>query len=66
MRQRIPYTATMDAKLLAKLDLAKGPVPRSEFVEAATKLGLEFFENMKKMVEQYDQAAKARERRSPK
>ncbi len=56
----------MDAKLLAKLDLAKGPVPRSEFVEAATKLGLEFFENMKKMVEQYDRAAKARERRGPK
>jgi hypothetical protein len=56
----------MDAKLLAKLDLAKGPVPRSEFVEAATKLGLEFFEDMKRMVERYDKAAKARERRSPK
>jgi hypothetical protein len=56
----------MDPGLLAKLDLAKGPVPRSKFVEAATKLGLEFFEDMKRTVEQYDRAAKAREKRSPK
>ena len=56
----------MDAGVLAKLDLAKGPVPRSEWVEAAIKFGLEFFEDMKKMVERYDQAAKARERRGSK
>jgi hypothetical protein len=66
MRQRPTYTATMDAKLLAKLDLAKGPVPRSEFVEAAIKFGLEFFEDMKRMVERYDRAAKVRERGGPK
>ena len=66
MRQRIRYTATMDPALLAKLDLAKGPVPRSEWVEAAAKFGLEFFENMKRMVERYDQAAKTKERHRPK
>jgi len=56
----------MDPALLAKLDLAKGPVPRSEWVEAAAKFGLEFFENMKRMVERYDQAAKTKERHRPK
>jgi hypothetical protein len=56
----------MDSTLLGKVDLAKGPVPRSEFVEAALKFGLEFFEDMKRMVEEYDQAAKLRERRGPK
>ena len=66
MRQRIPYTATMDAKLLAKLDLAKGPVPRSEWVEAAVRFGLELFEDMKQMKERYDQAARAGERHNPK
>jgi hypothetical protein len=56
----------MDAKLLAKLDLAKGPVPRSEWVEAAVRFGLELFEDMKQMKERYDQAAKTRERHNPK
>jgi len=56
----------MDPQLLAKLDLAKGPVLRSEMVEAAVRAGLELFENMKSMAERYTQAAKARERRGPK
>ncbi len=56
----------MDPQLLAKLDLAKGPVPRSEMVEAAVRFGLELFEDMKSMAERYGQAAKARERRRPK
>jgi metal-responsive CopG/Arc/MetJ family transcriptional regulator len=56
----------MDPQLLAKLDLAKGPVPRSEMVEAAVRAGLELFENMKSMAERYGQAAKVRERRGPK
>ena len=51
---------------MAKLDLAKGPVPRSEMVEAAVRAGLELFENMKSMAERYGQAAKERERRVPK
>ena len=51
---------------MAKLDLAKGPVPRSEMVEAAVRAGLELFENMKSMAERYAQAARSRERRGPK
>jgi len=45
----------MDAKLLAELDLAKGPVPRSDMVEAAVRFRLEFFEDMKRMAERYHQ-----------
>jgi len=52
----------MDAQLLAKLDLAKGPVPRSEMVEAAVRFGLELFEDMKRMAERYAQSAKTRAR----
>jgi len=65
MRQRIPYTATMDAKLLAKLDLAKGSVPRSAWVESAVRLGLELVEDMKTMKERYDQASRIRGRPEP-
>jgi len=56
----------MDAQLLAKLDLAKGPVPRSEMVEAAVRFGLELFEDMKRMAERYAQSAKTRARRDSK
>ncbi len=66
LRQKPRCTVTMDPQLLAKLDLAKGPVPRSEMVEAAVRFGLELFEDMKSMAERYAQAAKARERRGPK
>ena len=56
----------MDGELLAKLDLAKGPIPRSEWVEAAVRFGLELFEDVKDMAERYGQVAKARERRGAK
>ncbi len=49
MRQRERYTATMDPKLLAKLDLAKGRVPRSLMIEEAVKQLLEQLENVEKM-----------------
>lgn len=39
----------MDAKLLAKLDLARGGVPRSVMIEEAVKPLLEQLENVEKM-----------------
>jgi len=62
MRQRPQYTATMDAKLLAKLDLARGRIPRSQMIEEAVKAQLEHVENVSKMKESYAQEPSARER----
>ena len=50
---------------MANLDLAKGPVPRSEMVDAAVRFGLELFEDTKNMAERCPQAAKAREKGDP-
>jgi metal-responsive CopG/Arc/MetJ family transcriptional regulator len=62
MRQRPRYTATIDPHLLAKLDLAKGPVPRSDMVEAAVRFTLEFYEDVKRMKETYEKVTKNRYR----
>ena len=62
MRQRPQYTATIDPQLLAKLDLAKGPIPRSDMVEAAVRFALEFYEDVKRMKETYEKVTKNRYR----
>ena len=53
MRERLRYTATMDATLLAKLDLARRSVPRSQLIEEAVRTALEQIENVEKMRERY-------------
>ena len=62
MRQRPQYIATMDAKLLAKLDLARGHIPRSQMIEEAVETQLKHVENVAKMKESYAQEPNARER----
>ena len=43
----------MDPKLLAKLDLARRSVPRSQLIEEAVRTALEEIENVEKMRERY-------------
>jgi hypothetical protein len=51
MRQKPRCNVTVDPQLLAKLDLVKYVVPRSEWIGPEVRFGLELFEEIKRMAE---------------